>query len=76
MSDSNQGYEFQSFYENSDRDGSVASSLASHFQGRSTLSREKHTLGKVWILRGKIKIHLLPIDLDDAKFKNAIPAAD
>ena len=74
MSDSSEGEESRSFYENSDGEGStnssLASSLASHLQGRTKRQRPPQIVGKAWVLRGEITINQLLGDSLDAKIQN------
>ena len=74
MSDSSEGIESRSFYENSDGEGSetssLASSLASHLQGRPKRQRPTQIVGKAWVLDGEITINQLLSDSFDAKVQN------
>ena len=74
MSDSSEGIESRSFYENSDGEGSetssLASSLASHLQGRPKRQHPPQIVGKAWVLRGEITINQLLGDSLDAKIQN------
>ena len=76
MSDSSEGIESRSFYENSDGEGSetssLASSLASHLQGRPKRQRPAQIVGTAWVLRGEITINLnqLLSDSFDAKVQD------
>ena len=74
MSDSSEGIESRSFYENSDGEGSetssLASSLASHLQGRPKRQRPAQIVGKAWVLHGEITINQSLSDSFDAKVQN------
>ena len=74
MSDSSEGDKSLDFYENSDDAGSatssLASSLASHLQGRPKRQRPPQIIGKAWVLRGEITINQLLSDSIDAKIQN------
>ena len=74
MSDSSEGIESRSCYENSDGEGSetssLASSLASHLQGRPKRQRSTQIVGKAWVLDGEITINQLLSDSFDAKVQN------
>ena len=74
MSDSSEGIESRSFYENSDGEGSetssLASSLASHLQGRPKRQRPAQIVGKAWVLHGEITINQSLSDSFEAKVQN------